>query len=234
MILLVATAHAGEFFAGYGFYLGDPHVHTGVSADGASSDLNDDCPDCGAFADVMDIARDNGLDFVSISDHVNGQTHATADGFAAVVQATIDGHDPDGGFITLMGAELWFSLSSSMIGHKNLYIFADNAALSKMVLSDMQFDYAQTGVDSCDDIWTWAAEVEAAWGSALLVPHHPAMSGAMTTDWSCHDAKGAARYSPVAEIYSRHGASDWMDAQYDPLWLSYSERGSLGLSLIHI
>ena len=231
MMWLVATAQGADFFEGYGFYLGDPHVHTGQSADGASSDLNDDCPFCGAFADVTDIARRNGLDFVSISEHVNGEAHATAAGFDAVVQATRDGHDPKSGFLTIMGAELWFRLNGAMIGHKNLYIFADNESLETLQLDDVRFDQEQTDIDNCDDIWTWAASIEEDWGSAVLVPHHPAMSGEMATDWSCHATEAAQHYSPVAEIYSRHGNSDWIDARYDPLWMDYHERGALGFAM---
>lgn len=231
MMWMVSMAQGAEFFEGYGFYLGDPHVHTGQSADAASSDIGDDCPYCGAFAEVTDIARRNGLDFVSLSDHVNGEAHATVDGFDAVVQATRDGHDPKSGFITIMGAELWFRLDGTMIGHKNLYIFADNSSLETLQLDDVRFDQERIEVEDCASIWTWAASVEAAWGSAVLVPHHPAMSGAMATDWFCHATEAAQHFSPVAEIYSRHGNSDWIDASYDPLWMDYDERGSLGFAM---
>jgi len=66
---LISAAQGAEFFEGYGFYLGEPHAHTGYSVDGGSSDLRDNCKYCGAFADFMPIARENGLDFVVISDH---------------------------------------------------------------------------------------------------------------------------------------------------------------------
>lgn len=231
MMWLLATAQGAEFFEGYGFYLGDPHVHTGQSADGGSNDMGDDCPSCGAFSEVMDIARRNGLDFVSLSEHVNGNARVTTDGFAAVVQAIRDGHDPKSGFLTVMGAELWFRLDGAMIGHKNLYIFSSNASLEKMQVDDVRFDQDLLDVEDCGAIWTWAASVEDKWGSAVLVPHHPAMGGEMNTDWVCHATEEAQRYSPVAEIYSRHGNSDWMDASYDPLWMEYNERGSLGFAM---
>ncbi|MFT5679843.1 MAG: hypothetical protein ACI8RZ_000748 [Myxococcota bacterium] len=231
LIMLSTQAFAADFFEGFGFYLGDPHVHTGHSTDGGSSDIGEGCPDCGAFSEVMEIARGNGLDFVTLSEHVNDEAHTTAEGFAAVIEATVTGNDPEGGFLTVMGAELWFRIGGAMVGHKNLYIFADNGALKSMTLNDVQFNSSEAGIEDCDDIWEWAAEVEEDWGSAILVPHHPAASGQMTTDWYCHDSKAAQVYSPVTEIYSRHGSSDWQESSFDPLWMGYSDRGSLGFAM---
>ncbi len=232
LLLLLTPAHSADFFEGFGFYLGDPHVHTGYSGDGGSSDLHvSSCEDCGAFEDVTDIARRNGLDFVSISDHVNGEADTSHEGFEEIVEATIEGHDPDSGFLTLLGAEVWFRIDGSMVGHKNLYIFAENEALEELELDDVRFNGSSETIESCDAIWEWAEEVEERWGSAVIVPHHPAATGEMTTDWRCHQSEAAARFSPVAEIYSRHGSSDWTDSSFDPLWMGYSQRGSLGFAM---
>ena len=70
-LLTIATAPAAELFEGHAFYVGDLHVHSGVSGDGVSSDLNE-CEPCEALEDLPLNAKNRGLDFVALTDHVNG------------------------------------------------------------------------------------------------------------------------------------------------------------------
>lgn len=84
MLLLAAArlTFAADEFGDYTYYYGDIHVHTGVSGDAGSSDIR--CKgDCGAYADTFQSGRDNGLDFMAITDHINGSTTvASASGMA--------------------------------------------------------------------------------------------------------------------------------------------------------
>lgn len=72
MLSLLSLVLASENFEGYSYYLGDPHVHTGVSGDGGSADLGNCTGVCGNVADVFPLARQAGLDWVAVADHING------------------------------------------------------------------------------------------------------------------------------------------------------------------
>ncbi len=231
MLALLPVADGAEFFEGWGYYVGDPHVHTGASGDGGSSDLGGCSGDCGAVAELDSLARSYGLDFFVVTDHVNGDQPSSDEGFLEVLGQVLSMHDPEGGMVTVVGAEVWFSLGVGLVGHKNLYLFADNEALATLTISDVRLDGTNVLVDACEDIWTWTAQVEATWGPALLLAHHPSLAGEMATDWSCHQGSEAARLSPAVEVYSEHGDSTWAETSFDPMWLGAEEGSSVQAAL---
>jgi hypothetical protein len=230
-LLWCSLASGAEQFGGYGFYIGDPHVHTGASGDGGSTDLGVCEGTCGAVAELAGIARANGLDWISVTDHVNGEWAAEPLAFARVHAAVLEAHDPEGGFVTLPGAELWFEDPTEQLGHKNLYLGADNATLRSLQLSDVQHNGERIHVDDCDTIWDWAERVEAAWGPIALVPHHPGMAMGMGTAWRCHEDPRAQALAPSVEIYSRHGNSVDCPSGWDPLWMDCDEERSVERAL---
>ncbi len=233
LVALVAagTAEGAEFFEGYGFYLGDLHSHTGASGDGGSSDLGECWGECGAYVDVTELAETYGLDFVSYTDHVNGGPASQADEFMEVFETLAAAHDPTGGVVTVPAAELFFHIGGNSSGHKNLYFFADNEDLEGIGIEDMRFDGEWMALDDCASLWAWMDTVDSAWGDVLLMPHHPALGGGMTCDWSCHELEEAFRYAPAAEIYGEHGDSSFPDTTFDPLWMPVTEAGTLQAAL---
>ncbi|RME22484.1 MAG: hypothetical protein D6798_15685 [Deltaproteobacteria bacterium] len=226
--LVSPGSRASDNFAGFDFYVGDPHGHTGVSEDGGSSD---DPPggclgDCAAFAEVFETARANGLDWVALSDHVNGGNAASLDDFAMLHAAVLAAHDPAGGFVTVPAGEVWFVQGCDhVLGHKNLLLFGDNETLADMDLTDFRPGgvSATMTVAACDDIWAWMADLADTWGDALLIPHHPALERPMPTDWDCQDST----WSPAVEVYSEHGNSLEKDAAYDPPWSGEHTAGTV-------
>jgi hypothetical protein len=216
LILVLTPALAGETFQGHRYYLGDLHSHTGASGDGGSSDLGTCSSDCGAVADLGTYARSAGLDFVAVTDHVNGPAVASQTEFGLVWAQMLAEHDPQGGLVTIPGAEIWLRWpDGSAIGHKDLLLFGDNAALSGFRVSHAQptGDEGLT-LQDCSELWSWMSSVEGEFGPALLLPHHPALSIPMETDWSCHDDS----WSPAVEVYSEHGNSLNHPSDYDPPW----------------
>jgi hypothetical protein len=209
----VGAAHAADAFGDATYYYGDLHAHTGYSGDGGAGDLGNCEGSCGDVATMFDTARANGLDFVAFSDHVNGSAAARPPDFAALTAAVLAADDPEGGFVTIPAAELWFTVrgTDQKLGHKTLLLFGGDAALAGIGERNMS-PGASSGVDSCDDIWTWMTGVSAALGPAILVPHHPAVLRPMPTDWSCHDPA----WEPTVEIYSEHGNSLEDTSGYDP------------------
>ncbi len=211
--LLTTHAHAAETYGDALYYVGDLHAHTGYSGDGASSDLGGCTSSCGAFADVFDDARANGLDFVAIADHLNGFREVASADWDVLHAAVLAANDPEGGFVTLPAGELWFYDGTSYtnpIGHKTLLLFGDDATLAPLTLSDVR-PGTSPHVTACEDIWTWADTLSGTHGDLLLVPHHPATSAPMWTDWACH----SDTYTPAVEIYSRHGNSLEAESGYD-------------------
>jgi hypothetical protein len=215
--LWLTVAWAGETFQGETFFLGELHSHTGASGDAGSSDLGECDVDCGAVADLGIAARGAGLDFMAVTDHVNGPATATPQAFAQVWSLLLGVHDPDSGLVTIPGAEVWLRWpDGTAIGHKDVLFFDDDTALLQTV---RMVDTQPSGDDSltvadCDDLWTWMADLEARFGAALLLPHHPALSIPMETDWSCH----SETWSPAVEVYSAHGSSLRHPSEWDEPW----------------
>lgn len=224
-LLCGSPSLAAEAFEGYSFYLGDIHVHTGASKDGGSSDLGG-CDDgtCGAATDLVKIARENGLDFFVSTEHTNGGYTADQADFAAVHKLVLSGYDPEGGMVTLPGAEVHFkTLEGRELGHKTLILFGENAEVKDFTVADGQPSGSDAMEVDCDDIWPWMADIEARFGPALLLPHHPALYKPMPTDYTCDDPT----WSPVVELYSRHGASMSCADTYDPPWSSCVSYGTV-------
>lgn len=222
-------ARAAESFGDDGYYLGDPHAHTGVSGDGGSTDLGDCDVSCGDFVTVLDVARDNGLDWVALTDHVNGRQAASSEDYAMLTELVVDGNDPATGFVTVPAAEVWFTLASGGdLGHKTLLLFGGDAALAGLDLADVQPAGSSTQVvDACEDIWSWMDGLTDRYGPAMLIPHHPALPLPMATDWSCH----SALWEPSVEAYSAHGNSFAASATYDPAWSGPSASGTVEVAL---
>ena len=242
--LLLCPAHsalAADDFGGSSFYYGDLHVHTGISGDGTSKDYGHPClpkteGPCGAITNFVKIAKSNSLDFASITDHVNGAASTEdAELFHSVQLSFMNQNDPENGFITLPGTELWFQQAGNskvsggeVYGHKNMYFFADNEKLATLTLTASQFnkdDGTATRVADCDEIWTIVEEMEKSFGDILLLPHHPAGHGPLNTAWACHNPT----HTPSAEVYSQHGNSMQLNPDFDPLGApgSYKEGGSI-------
>lgn len=235
LLAFVPLAGAGSTFAGKDFYFGDIHAHTGASGDGGSSDLGtcavdatvtcdrDDCvenTDCGSYLDVVTTARENGLDFLAVVDHVTS-ARATTDAVSwqAVYDVVLAGNDEENGFVTIPGAEIFVEHDGGVdYGHKSLLLFGDDATLAGFTMSDAQPSGSTSNeVSACGDLTTFMDGLTAEFGDALLLPHHPGVDKPMPTDWACHDPT----YAPAAEVYSEHGSSLDRHSDFDVSWNGY-------------
>ncbi len=231
LLAIAAPAHASERFAGYDFYLGDLHAHSSYSDDGASTTAGSCDTTCGALADVWTTARDNGLDFVSLTDHVNGSNSGypqmDESDFGDFRDFVLDAHDPEGGLVTIPGAELFFSnVDGTRLGHKTLLMFGDNTTLGAVEMSDLwpTGTVSQQSIADCGEITTWMDTLTATYGDAVLIPHHPAATPPMPTDWSCR----SDAYEVAAELYSVHGNS--LD---EASTIDYLTKGSESTGFVH-
>ncbi len=225
---LLLAAHAAETFADRAYYLGDLHVHTGLSGDGYSSDLGG-CPwePCGSAEGVLDTAKAQGLDFVAITDHVTGgYAVQDVDGFAEQWERVLAGNDPDGGFVTVPGVELDAKVGEAVLGHKNLLLFGDRDQLAGLGPDDLRVS-ASGVVESCDDLWLWTESRAKVLGPLLLAPHHPAPSSPSPTDWSCH----SETWQPTVEVYSEHGNSVGGSDDFDPPFNETVKTGTVSYAL---
>lgn len=195
--------------AGYDYYFGDLHAHTGLSLDGGSADLT--CPwgdACGDYATVLADARQiYALDFLALTDHGNG-VHAVPDpsDWSTQLDDVLAADDPGGGFVTIPGVEVWLWHGDGEIrDHRNLYLFGDGDELSGLTLEELIPDPGAPPftTDDCSTVFGWLEALEASRGPALLIPHHPAFQPPGATDWQCTDP----RFNPVVENYSEHGNS---------------------------
>lgn len=226
------TARAAEHFEDRMFYLGDLHVHTGASGDGGATDLGTCSGECGAVAEMVDIAKANGLDFMATTDHVNGAPAATSEDWAKVTKTLEEETGPATGFIGIPGAEVWFEIDGQMVGHKTMLFFGTNRQLAGLSIRDTEPNHSSSdSIPRCERIWTFAAEAASHWGPVLLIPHHPALAGRMDTDWSCHLVPGARIFAPAVEIYSEHGNSEDALFAYDPLWQGTVEDSTVAAAL---
>ncbi len=231
VLLIPSLAQASQGLAGQRFYFGDFHVHSGASGDGFATDIGHGCAEqdgevqpCGAVSEIIQVARANSLDFLALTDHVNGEVRATATDFDAALALVMQGHDPASGFLTIPAGEIWVTPSDLVGGHLNLYFLAENSALFDLGRQDfihaMVDDKPSTTFESCEQLWVWMDQLEQDFGPVLILPHHPQMSDGMATNWVCfgNDQPDARRFTPAVEIYSRHGNSTTLPAPYDPLW----------------
>jgi len=224
LLLLANPAPAAEYHWGQGFYLGDLHAHTGYSLDGGSSDVGD-CPfdDCAPAAEVLQTARGFGLDFVSITDHVNGGYRVERDDFIDYWKGLL--RDAAGGApLLLPGVELRVDEGGGgRLGHKNLLLFGEDAALAELALDDLRFAGGSADAGSCEDLWVWAEALAARAGPLALIPHHTATLNPVATDWSCHDDT----WQLAAEVYSEHGNSLFNGTPFDPPLTGTETTGTL-------
>ena len=214
-----APAASWEIMGGRAFYFGELHAHSGLSGDGASNDLgNCEMGGCGNLADYYANARGvAGLDFASLTDHLNGQFAIAAEDWPGIVALTDAGHDPDAGFVTLLGGEMQLALSDGThLGHRNYLLFGEPGDVADVTLNDL---LRVNLLDSCEEMWEAVRELETRVGPLLFVPHHPAASIPMATRWWCQDD----RLAPLVEVYSSHGNSrDTPDRDdFDPLHFAY-------------
>lgn len=212
LLLSGLCAHASEVFGDYAYYSGDPHAHTVLSGDALASDTGSRCPQCGAFATVIDYAASQGLDWVAFSDHTNDGTRAAdATAFADFLAAQL-AHDDASGLVIVPAAELAFKIGGVSVGHRNLLLFGDDATLASLTVADASPNGDNsTEIGSCGAIDVWMDAVTATWGDALLIPHHPYGFGPAAVDWSCHSES----YEPAVEIYSHWGTGLGWDRSYD-------------------
>jgi hypothetical protein len=229
VLMLVPYARSAETFEGYTFYVGDPHVHTGISGDGMSSDLHAGCGSyvCGAFADVFDIAKDAGLDWMSITDHTTGIRIATDDDFD-YSWATMLAHDDSDGLVVVPGGEDWISIDGSSIGHRNLYYFGTTEELEDMKVSDFSPTTADgEALETCDEFHEWVESLESRFGPVLTIPHHPAFSSPASVDWSCV----LPVFDAGVEVYSAWGSSLGDGTHYDEPTSGIASRGTVRVAL---
>lgn len=213
--LASAPALGSEAFGDYVYYPGDPHSHTGVSGDGIASDIHDGCVSCGALSTVFDYAAIQGLDWVAFSEHSNdddGTRNADPTEFADFIAEQLAHDDEGSGLVIVPSAEVWFGIGGVAIGHRNLLLFGDDATLDGFTMYDgTPNGDISTEIGACSVIDTWMDSVTAAWGHALLIPHHPYGLAPVAVDWSCH----SDTYEPGVEIYSHWGNSLGWDRVYD-------------------
>ncbi len=200
LLLVTARALAGEVYRGMEICVGDPHAHTGLSGDGASADLQRGCAACGSLDGLLDFAAARGLDWVAVSDHVNGGATMDADGWLRL-RDVLARPSP----VTVVpAAELALAwIGGEPVGHRNLMLFGDEAQLRGITLDEVRPFGEEIYVDQCDDLAAWMQRLTATRGPALLIPHHPAVRLPSVTDWDCF----APAWSPVVEVYSSHGNS---------------------------
>lgn len=229
---LVPSVVAAETFDGRTFYFGDIHSHTGASGDGGSSDIGT-CTSggCGAFADFLEIARDqNSLDFVGTVDHVNNSGSGSPDPalLESVFQTINDLNDESGGFVTLPGAEIFFKVGRADLGHKSLLLFGDHDTLAGVTYTDLLGSEVSTDlVGSCSEIWSFMDGLTSRFGSAMLIPHHPGVDKPMATDWTCYSDV----HSRSVEAWSEHGQSISDTWPYDPPWSGWDVGGEISTAL---
>ena len=226
VLLLPGRALAADTFEDRAFYFGDPHVHTGASADGGSTDLGTCEGTCGAVTDLVTTAKANGLDWLAITDHVNGGSAQSAEDFATVRDLALAADDPEGGFVTVLGGEVWLWTSAlGALGHRSLFFFGDNASLAAVTLVELQPNATvSTTVADCAAVDTWMTRLIAAYGDAVLLPHHPSATIPMATNWDCFNAA----WEPAVEFYSAHGNGLWDGNPYD-----HTTRGNTATGTVH-
>ena len=124
---------------------------------------------------MLDTARDNGLDWVALSDHINGLPTASEQDYAALTAMVVDGNDPDlGSGDGDKAARRFVVQDGTKLGHKNVLLFGDDAVLAGLTITDVRpANTALTVIPDCAAIATWMEELSAVYGSALLIPHHP-------------------------------------------------------------
>lgn len=180
---------------------------------------------CGSFADVYKTATANGLDWVVLSDHVNGRWATSEEEFKMLVASWGKANPAE--LLVIPGVEDWFTAGKSIFGHKNLLFFGDPATLSTLTLSDVRpTGSIDLDVGSCKAIGQWMEKLTARFGSALIIPHHPMVGSPMPTDWTCHSGV----YEPAVEMFSSWGNGLGWDRGFNTP-SSITESGAVELAM---
>ncbi|MBN1334705.1 MAG: hypothetical protein JXB39_01960 [Deltaproteobacteria bacterium] len=229
LLLLAPLAQASETFEGYTFYGGDPHMHSGVSGDGHSSDVGSRASaEYNALTDLDALCAEAGLDWVAVTDHANDVFAASASDWAYGWSFVLEHDDDATGIVLIPAAELAFTAGSSPLGHKNFYFFGDEADLADLVVSDLQFgDPTDRDIGDCATLEAWLPLVGSAWGDMLVIPHHPMPMGPAPTSWDCYQEA----WTPAVEVYSSWGNSLDPEADYDPTVRGVYSAGSVYTAL---
>ncbi len=225
LLLLAPIAHASETFEGYTFYGGDPHVHSGVSGDGYSSDVGPNADDTyNALSDIDALAAEAGLDWVALTDHTNDVFTAASDDWAYGWSFVLDHDDDATGIVLVPAAELAFTAGTDPLGHKNVYFFGDEDLLAGLTVADFAHDGSTSrDIGSCEDLEAYLEDLGSNWGEILVIPHHPMPTRPAATDWECFQEA----YTPAVEVYSSWGNSLDPDADYDPSLRGVTASGSV-------
>ena len=197
-------------------WFGDPHVHTGASGDGCSSDMGQSLPLCGPALDVAGSAADVGLDWLALADHTDSAQARTDADALTDWRAVLDAGLASTETLVIAGSETDPSTPDGPLGHRTLLLFADD--LGGLTRDDLAPSGDSTGlVDDCAAYQAWADGLDR-FGPTILIPHHPAAERPAPVDWNC-----TANLDQAVEVYSHWGNSrSWRSAaepwaDYDPL-----------------
>lgn len=215
LITLVLPAAASELFNGRQYWIGDPHAHSGVSAD-ANDKESGGCDACGTMEGFYETARHNGLDWVAPVDHINGERAGDAAAWSEHLAAGLAADQAHPDLTVLPATEVWLTDDdTSHYGHLSFFMFGDDATVGALTLADVQpLGNASTAMESCDAIWAWVDQFSEDHGPTLAIPHHPGVLAPSGWDWTCLDEP----LSPVVEVYSEHGNSMGDGLEWDPPW----------------
>lgn len=224
LVALLPNAWAAESFNGRSFWIGDPHAHTGISGDAASSDFGG-CDECGVLSEVFVQAREQGLDWVAFTDHVNGETDADPAAWERFQTTNLGEHDPAGGLVTVPAAEVWLrDPFNHAFGHVSFLAFGDNPTWAGIAIEEVRPPGGSDGrIVDCQSWWAQLDELSAVRGPVVSIPHHPAHFLPAVYDWDCFNP----RYSPAVEVYSEHGTSMGDGVDFDPPWSTLVEEGTV-------
>jgi hypothetical protein len=221
ILLASLAASAAEPFGEHVFFVGDLHAHTGISGDAEDSTT---CEACGSTLGAFDTARTNGLDFVAVTDHVNGGPAANPAEWAASLDRALDADAPDEGFVTIPAAEVFVvGRDGHEFGHKTLLLFGGNEELQGLTTAEVSpSGTTNDHVPTCDELWAWATRLGSERGPLALIPHHPTAGLPMATDWTCHSDV----WQPAVEVYSIHGNGLGDGSGFDPVLTEEIDSGS--------
>lgn len=202
---------------------GDLHVHTNLSQDGCE-DVDNDCLPAGRRPgmDVFDVAEEEGLAFVALTDHAEVERYTrngrTVDAWEAT-QDLLD--DNDGGDVTgILGYE-W----SSPSGHRSVLLEdpwacdgyrvpARAVTTGKDFLGLETYEIDTTGgTTDAEELMALLADVEnqdpCESTRYVVYYHHPALTKPASIDWS--EEGVVIGTDTVVEIASEHGSSECYD-----------------------
>ena len=220
-MMTTLVVQGAEIFEGRAYYIGDPHHHTCISGDGFCTELTDptapNYSELGSVEEIFDVAVANGLDWLAITDHINGPHGATQENWEWGQRLVLEHDEEATGLVVVPAAEYYLSGTVPYHGpeHRNLYFFADNDVLSTLQWSELLSAFQDgTTTVSCGDLSDWLDTMSSSYGDLLLIPHHPA--NLAPTNWGCFDED----YTPAVEVYSGWGSAiggplgDWET----PIW----------------